>query len=161
MPHTAAPIGPVRVLQVEDSEMDAELIAMQLQDAGLEAEFLRVDSGEALHQAIGDFRPDLVLSDLSMPGFSGHEALRIVRENASGVPFIFVSGTMGEETAVQALQQGASDYILKDKTARLPVAAARAIRESRSDAEREPRRPRRPLGVAHPEALPHRRRTGD
>ncbi len=137
MPHTAAPIGPVRVLQVEDSEMDAELIAMQLLDAGLEAEFLRVDSDEALRQAIGDFRPDLVLSDLSMPGFSGHEALRIVRENASGVPFIFVSGTMGEETAVQALQQGASDYILKDKTARLPVAAARAIRESRSEAERE------------------------
>jgi signal transduction histidine kinase len=137
MPHTAAPIGPVRVLQVEDSEMDAELIAMQLQDAGLEAEFLRVDSGEALHQAISDFRPDLVLSDLSMPGFSGHEALRIVRERASSVPFIFVSGTMGEETAVQALQQGASDYILKDKTARLPAAAARAIRDSRSEAERE------------------------
>ena len=137
MPHTAAPIGPVRVLQVEDSEMDAELIAMQLLDAGLEAEFLRVDSDGGLRQAIGEFRPDLVLSDLSMPGFSGHEALRIVRENASGVPFIFVSGTMGEETAVQALQQGASDYILKDKTARLPAAAARAIRESRSEAERE------------------------
>lgn len=137
MPHTAAPIGPVRVLQVEDSEMDAELIAMQLLDAGLEAEFLRVDSGEALRQAISAFRPDLVLSDLSMPGFSGHDALRIVRENTLGVPFIFVSGTMGEETAVQALQQGASDYILKDKTARLPVAAARAIRESRSEAERE------------------------
>lgn len=137
MPHTAAPIGPVRILQVEDSEMDAELIAMQLLDAGLEAEFLRVDSGEALGRAIGDFKPDLVLSDLSMPGFSGHEALRIVRGHAPAVPFIFVSGTMGEETAVQALQQGANDYILKDQTARLPAAAARAIRESRSEAERE------------------------
>ncbi|MEO6102615.1 MAG: ATP-binding protein [Pseudoxanthomonas sp.] len=137
MPHTAAPLGQVRVLQVEDSEMDAELISMQLLDAGLQAEFLRVDSDEGLRRAIGEFRPDLVLSDLSMPGFSGYEALGIVREHALEVPFIFVSGTMGEDTAVQALQRGASDYILKDKTARLPAAAARAIREARSELERE------------------------
>ena len=127
MPHTAAPIGPVRILQVEDAEMDAELISMQLLDAGLEAAFLRVDSAAALERAMGEFQPDLVLSDLSMPGFSGHEALRLVRESLPQVPFIFVSGTMGEDTAVQALQQGASDYILKDKTARLPAAAARAV----------------------------------
>ncbi|MEO8366691.1 MAG: ATP-binding protein [Pseudoxanthomonas sp.] len=137
MPHSAAPLGQVRVLQVEDSEMDAELICMQLLDADLQAEFLRVDSGEALRRAIGEFKPDLVLSDLSMPGFSGYEALGIVRECAPGVPFIFVSGTMGEETAVLALQRGASDYILKDKTARLPAASARAIREARSELERE------------------------
>lgn len=137
MPHTAAPLGPVRILQVEDSEMDAELISTQLLDAGLEAEFLCVDSADGLRRAIEDFHPDLVLSDLSMPGFSGHEALRLVRENLPQVPFIFVSGTMGEETAVQALQQGASDYILKDKTARLPNAAARAIRDARSEVERE------------------------
>ncbi len=136
MPHTAAPLGPVRILQIEDAPMDAELISMQLQDAGLEAEFMCVDSADGLRRAISDFQPDLVLSDLSMPGFSGHEALRLVRESLPQVPFIFVSGTMGEETAVQALQQGASDYILKDKTARLPAAAARAIRDARSDIER-------------------------
>lgn len=137
MPHTAAPLGPVRILQIEDSEIDAELISMQLLDAGLEAEFLRVDSAEELRRAMDEFHPDLVLSDLSMPGFSGQEALRLVRERKPEVAFIFVSGTMGEDTAVQALQQGASDYILKDKTARLPAAAARAIRDARGEIERE------------------------
>ena len=137
MPHSAPPIGPVRILQVEDSEMDAELISMQLLDAGLQAEFLRVDSEAELQRAMREFKPDLVLSDLSMPGFSGHEALRIAQGFSAAIPFIFVSGTMGEETAVQALQQGADDYILKDKTARLPAAAARAIREARSAMERE------------------------
>jgi signal transduction histidine kinase len=137
MPHSAPPIGPVRILQVEDSEMDAELISMQLLDAGLEAEFMRVDSQVELQRAMREFKPDLVLSDLSMPGFSGHEALRIAQVFSAAIPFIFVSGTMGEETAVQALQQGAADYILKDKTARLPAAAARAIREARGAIERE------------------------
>ena len=137
MPRSAAPIGPVRVLQVEDSAEDAELIAMQLVDAGLEAEFLRVESADELVQAMQAFKPDLVLSDLSMPGFCGHEALRIVRSHSPLLPFVFVSGTMGEETAVQALREGADDYILKDQTARLPTAAARAIRESRHLAEHE------------------------
>ncbi|MET0815523.1 MAG: ATP-binding protein [Pseudoxanthomonas sp.] len=137
MPHSAAPIGPVRILQVEDSEADAELIAMQLLDGGLEAEFRRVESAQELERAMAEFKPDLVLSDLSMPGFSGHEALQIAQRFSPSIPFIFVSGTMGEETAVQALQQGADDYILKDKTARLPAAAARAIREARSAIERE------------------------
>jgi signal transduction histidine kinase len=137
MPHSAAPLGPVRILHVEDSEFDAELISTQLLDAGLEAEFLRVDSGEELRRVIAEYAPDLVLSDLSMPGFDGHEALRIVREVMPMVPFIFVSGTMGEETAVQALREGADDYILKDKTARLPAAVARAIRDSRSESERK------------------------
>ncbi len=137
MPHSADPIGPVRILLVEDSPEDAELTSMQLLDAGLEARFERVDSGQELAKALVDFKPDLVLSDLSMPGFSGYDALKLVRSQKPPVPFIFVSGTMGEDTAVQALRDGASDYILKDKTARLPAAAARAIRESRSERERE------------------------
>lgn len=137
MPLTAAPIGPVRVLLVEDSPEDAELTCEQLLEAGLEAEFQRVDSEAGLRLALERFKPDLVLSDLSMPGFSGHDALKAVLALDPPVPFIFVSGTMGEETAVQALRDGAADYILKDKTARLPSAAARAIRESRSQRERE------------------------
>ena len=137
MPRSAPSIGPVRILLVEDSPEDAELTCEQLRDAGLEAEFERVDSEAELAQALAVFRPDLVLSDLSMPGFSGYDALRAVRAQQPPVPFIFVSGTMGEDTAVQALRDGAADYILKDKTARLPAAAARAIRESRSERERE------------------------
>jgi len=137
MPQSAAPIGPVRILLVEDSPEDAELTAEQLLDAGLEAEFERVDSEAGLLRALSEFKPDLVLSDLSMPGFSGYDALKSVRALSPPVPFIFVSGTMGEDTAVQALRDGAADYILKDKTARLPSAAARAIREARSQRERE------------------------
>ena len=86
--------------------------------------------------ALAAFQPDIVLSDLSMPGFSGDDALRIVRETAPEVPFIFVSGTMGEENAVAALQKGANDYIIKHQPARLPSAVARAIRDARSAVER-------------------------
>jgi signal transduction histidine kinase len=136
MPLSAAPIGPVRILLVEDSPEDAELTAGQLLEAGLEAEFERVDSQVALNLALARFKPDLVLSDLAMPGFSGYEALKAVSALQPPVPFIFVSGTMGEDTAVQALRDGAADYILKDKTARLPSAAARAIREARGERER-------------------------
>jgi len=95
MPLTAAPIGPVRVLLVEDSPEDAELTCEQLLEAGLEAEFQRVDSEAGLRLALERFKPDLVLSDLSMPGFSGHDALKAVLALDPPVPFIFVSGTMG------------------------------------------------------------------
>ena len=101
-----------RVLFVEDSPEDAELLQMQLEDAGLRADFLRVDDEASLRDALDSLHPDIVLSDLAMPGFSGHEALRIVREHSPRLPFIFVSGTMGEDVAVQALHEGANDYIL-------------------------------------------------
>ena len=95
MPHSAAPLGPVRILHVEDSELDAELISMQLQEAGLEAEFLRVDSPAAMEQAMAEFQPDLVLSDLSMPGFSGQQALRIAVQ-AGGFDAVAWPGQRGQ-----------------------------------------------------------------
>ncbi|MES5814413.1 ATP-binding protein [Pseudoxanthomonas sp. Soil82] len=125
-----------RVLFVEDSPEDAELLQMQLEEAGLVADYLRVDDEKGLLHALADFDPDIVLSDLSMPGFSGHEALRIVRGQAPGLPFIFVSGTIGEDVAVAALREGANDYILKHSSARLPAAVERALREARTEAER-------------------------
>jgi signal transduction histidine kinase len=121
---------------VEDSPEDAELMSEQMLDAGLDARFERVESEAELRQALAAFQPDIVLSDLSMPGFSGDDALRIVRETSPEVPFIFVSGTMGEENAVAALQKGANDYIIKHQPARLPSAVARAIRDARSAIER-------------------------
>ncbi|KAF1696760.1 hybrid sensor histidine kinase/response regulator [Pseudoxanthomonas jiangsuensis] len=127
----------VRVLFVEDSAEDAELIQFQLEDAHLNADFLRVEDAAGLRQALQAFRPDIVLSDLSMPGFSGHEALAIVREHSHVIPFIFVSGTIGEDVAVAALREGASDYILKHSSARLPVAVERALREAKIEAERQ------------------------
>jgi len=137
MPQSGEPLGPVAILMVEDSAEDAELLSEQLLDAGLEASFVRVESAYALRAMLTERAFDLVLSDLAMPGFSGHEALQIVRSHDLRVPFIFVSGTIGEETAVQALQQGANDYVLKHNPARLPSAVARAIREARSERERE------------------------
>jgi signal transduction histidine kinase len=137
MPQSLHALGPIRVLMVEDSPEDAELTSMQLLDAGLEAQFERVESADGVERAMEKFKPDLVLSDLSMPGFSGHEALRLVQALAPRTPFIFLSGTMGEETAVQALRDGAVDYVLKHNPARLPAAAARAVREARGEAERE------------------------
>lgn len=137
MPLTAAPLGPVRILQVEDCAEDAELQAIQLVDAGLEAEFVRVECEAGLLEALASQHFDLVLSDLSLPGFGGYDALRIVRERDPVLPFVFVSGTIGEESAVQALQKGANDYILKHSPARMPAAVARAIREARAERERE------------------------
>lgn len=136
MPLNGPPLGMIDVLLVEDSPEDAELLCDQILEAGLQARFQRVDSREGLRRALDEFSPDIVLSDLSMPGFSGYEALAMVRERAEPVPFIFVSGTMGEETAVEALREGAADYIIKHNPTRLPAAVARAIREFRNEAER-------------------------
>jgi len=126
----------VRVLFVEDSPEDAELVQFQLEEANLNAEFMRVADAEGLRRALAGFAPDIVLSDLSMPGFSGHEALAIVRQHSDLLPFIFVSGTIGEDVAVAALREGASDYILKHSSARLPAAVERALREARVEQER-------------------------
>jgi len=136
MPNKGAPLGPLRILLVEDSPEDAELLCDQLLEAGLEASFERVDSEDDMRALLARWTPDIVLSDLSMPAFSGYQALRILRELHPQVPFIFVSGTMGEETAVQALHEGANDYIIKHLPARLPPAVARAVREARREMER-------------------------
>jgi signal transduction histidine kinase len=122
---------PIRVLHVEDDESDTELLEAQLQEADLAIELLRADDEAAVAEAMRRFKPDIVLSDLSMPGFSGYRALELVREHSRYVPFIFVSGTMGEETAVRALRQGATDYIIKSNPARLVPAVERALREAR------------------------------
>ena len=137
MPNTAAPLGPLRILLVEDSAEDAELLSDQLLEAGLQASFRRVDGEAEMRAALAAWTPDIVLSDLSMPGFSGYQALRILRELHSQLPFIFVSGTMGEDTAVQALREGANDYIIKHQPARLPSAVARAVREAHGERERQ------------------------
>lgn len=120
----------IRVLHVEDDPVDVELIASHLADAGFDIDWSHADDEPALSRALALSPPDLVLSDLTMPGFSGYRALALVREHSPYTPFIFVSGTMGEETAVDALRLGATDYILKNSMARLPIAVRRALREA-------------------------------
>src|SRR5262245_11801309 len=110
---------PLRFLFLEDSAEDAALIARQLSKAGLEFVAQRVDSDKTFEQALADFAPDLIVSDHTLPGYSGLSALEFARLKHPDVPFLFVSGTIGEERAVESLKKGATDYVLKDRLARL------------------------------------------
>jgi PAS domain S-box-containing protein len=125
------------VLLVEDTDSDAELLLRQLKQSGYDVSHYRVESAEGVEAAIAAKPWDIVISDYNMPGFTGVDALKIVRERDTDTPFIFVSGTMGEDTAVEALRAGAQDYLIKGKTARLPSAIDRELREAR---ERRARR---------------------
>ena len=131
----------LRVLLVEDSLEDGELLVRALRGLQRPVRTERVASGQGLRDALDQFDPHVVLSDHSMPGFSGHEALRIVQESAPRVPFIFVSGTIGEEAAIDALRRGATDYVLKDNLRRLPTAVLNALRTAteRDELERTER----------------------
>jgi PAS domain S-box-containing protein len=128
---------PLNLLLIEDTEDDADLLVRQLQRGGYEVAFERVDNAAALQGALDRRGFDLIVSDYNMPSFTGVDALGIVRANDRDTPFIFVSGTMGEETAVAALKAGAQDYFVKGNTARLPAAIDRELREA---AERRARR---------------------
>ena len=127
----------LNVLLVEDSPSDAELVLRSLDELPARIEHTRVSSEAGLRQALAEFEPDIILSDFSMPGFSGQDALLISRSEAPHVPFIFVSGTIGEELAIQALQRGALDYVLKDNMRRLPSAVERALGITRERAALE------------------------
>ncbi|HTA66090.1 MAG TPA: EAL domain-containing protein [Xanthomonadaceae bacterium] len=126
----------LKVLMVEDSPADAELVLRALEDLPAPIEHLRVADETALRKALVSFDPHVVLSDFSMPGFSGQEALNIVRKETPHVPFLFVSGTIGEELAIEALRCGAMDYVLKDNLRRLVPAVERAIDAARHRTER-------------------------
>jgi PAS domain S-box-containing protein/diguanylate cyclase (GGDEF)-like protein len=127
----------VRILLVEDSPRDAELVLRELRREGMKVDSRRVQDEAALRSALLEFRPQLVISDFSMPGFNGMAALAICRHQAPDLPFVFMSGTIGEEVAVEAMRAGASDYVMKSQLARLGPAVARELRESE---ERERRR---------------------
>ena len=120
----------VRVLLVEDNRNDAELALAELDGDGLAHAAQVVDSEEAYLVALREFQPDIVLSDLSLPGFSGQRALALLRERDAELPFIYVSATLGEEAAIEALRNGATDYILKQNPARLASAVRRALTEA-------------------------------
>ena len=139
MPNRQIPTLPtIRVLQVEDSALDAELVLNQLDEDGITYEVQLVDDAPRFVAALEEFKPNIVLSDLSMPGFSGQHALELLRQRDEDTPFIFISATLGEEAAIEALRNGATDYILKQNPARLASAVRRALSEA--DARRASRR---------------------
>ncbi|MCW6027078.1 PAS domain-containing protein [Stenotrophomonas sp. SRS1] len=120
----------IRILMVEDSALDAELITAQLRRAGLPFTFERTWSHDGLVQALGAGGFDVILADHVLPGFDGDAALALASELAPEIPFIFVSGTLSEELAVEALKRGARDYVVKSRLQRLPDAVVRAIHEA-------------------------------
>ena len=131
---------PIRLLIVEDSEDDARLALRSLRRGGFDPSYRRVQDIGALLRALVEKTWDAVISDFSLPGFSGLDALQAFRSTGTDIPFIFVSGTIGEETAVQAMKAGASDYVMKQNLARLAPAMEReraqaAVRAERRQAE--------------------------
>src|SRR5258706_8597305 len=124
----------IKVLFVEDVRTDAELEARELRRSGMKIEHRLVETEQQFLATVAEFTPDIILSDFSMPQFDGMAALALAREACPLIPFIFVSGTLGEEYAIRALQQGASDYVLKTNLLRLPAAVTRAVQQARERA---------------------------
>lgn len=129
-------IGARRVLFVDDSPDDTELAVLALRRGGCDLNYERVDTPAAMREALARGRWDLVISDYSMPRFNGLDALAIVRASGRELPFIMVSGIVGEEVAVEAMKRGADDFVLKSKLARLPLAVERELRDYEVRAER-------------------------
>jgi PAS domain S-box-containing protein/putative nucleotidyltransferase with HDIG domain len=129
---------PLAVLIVEDVESDAQLIVRMLTKAGYTVTFERVDSAAQIRRALEKQPWEIVISDFSMPGLDGFAALKVFQETGLDIPFIVVSGTMGEETAVAMMKAGAHDYVMKGNLARLAPAVERELKHA--ETKRETRR---------------------
>ncbi len=127
----------LRLLILEDTPSDAELAERELLRAGMAFESRRVDSREDFMEQLREFRPDLIVSDYSLPAFDGMTALGLAREHAPQVPVVMFTGTIDEETAVECIKAGAADYVLKDRPARLASAVQTALKRVRCHVDRE------------------------
>lgn len=127
----------LRILHLEDLVSDAELIRHELRRANLNFTSLRVDTEADFIQALTDFNPNLILADYTLPSFDGTDALAISQRLVPDVPFIFVTGTLGEELAIETLKSGATDYVLKIRLTRLGPSVKRALREAQERVERK------------------------
>jgi PAS domain S-box-containing protein len=131
----------LRLLLVEDREEDAELLLLELARGGFDVDYERVQTARTMAEALQRRAWDLIISDYSMPGFGALPALALLRESGVDLPFVVVSGTIGEESAVEALRNGARDFIVKGKLARLIPAVERELAENRGrEARREAER---------------------
>jgi DNA-binding NtrC family response regulator len=127
----AVPTGRhARILILEDEAWDAALAQRLLTGAGLQLTAVVVDTKALFIEQLATFQPEVILSDYHLPGFSGREALKIAQEVDPDIPFIIWSGVLGDEAAVELIKQGATDYVLKDRPARLPTVILRALAES-------------------------------
>jgi two-component system cell cycle sensor histidine kinase/response regulator CckA len=128
---------PLRLLHLEDDPLDAELITTTLTQGNIPCQSQLVDTRQAFVAALKEGRMDLILADYSIPGFDGMTALTLARQHCPDVPFLFVSATIGEELAIDAMHQGATDYVLKQRLGRLVPSVQRALRELDDRAERK------------------------
>ncbi|HZC67421.1 MAG TPA: response regulator, partial [Nitrospirales bacterium] len=128
---------PVRILHLEDNVSDAELVQAVLVRDGLACEVTRVVTRDEFESALNRERFNLVISDFSIPSYNGQDALLLARVRCPDTPFIFFSGTIGEERAVDALRAGATDYVLKQRPARLVSAVHRALQDAQDRKERK------------------------
>jgi signal transduction histidine kinase len=127
----------LRILLLEDNAPHAELVEHFLRESGLKFQITRVETRDAFVEQIEQHPPDMILSDYALPSFDGYAALAIAKEKVPNIPFIFVTGTMGEEVAIETLKNGATDYVLKTRLARLSPAVHRALRETADRRERQ------------------------
>jgi two-component system, cell cycle sensor histidine kinase and response regulator CckA len=130
------PENPLRILILEDVPMDAELLEYELARASIPFLSRRVDSRDAFLNELDQFRPDLILSDYTLPRFDGMTALSLARERAPSIPFLIVTGSVNEETAVGCMKAGATDYLLKSNLARIGPAIEAALERERAHAEK-------------------------
>jgi PAS domain S-box-containing protein len=127
----------LHILHLEDDPSDSELMIATLHAQGIECEVVRVDTREAFLRELHDRRYDIVISDVSMPAFDGISAQKLWQEQRPHIPFIFLSGTFGEEVAIERLKEGATDYVLKHWIDKLPSVVRRALREMHERAGRQ------------------------
>jgi PAS domain S-box-containing protein len=127
----------LKILHLEDNRHDAELVNATLAADGIVAEIVRVDSGPAFAAALGSVPFDVILADYNLPAFDGRSAQVMAAEMRPETPFIFLSGSIGEDLAIDRVKAGATDYVLKDRMARLPSAVRRALAEAEVRAERQ------------------------
>ncbi len=126
----------LRILNLEDDPLDTELVHATLTEGGVACEILRVHARADFVAALESGDVDLVLADYSLPSFDGLSALKVAQEIRPEVPFVLVSGTLGEERAIEALKSGATDYVLKQRLGRLVPAVRRAVEEAEERTER-------------------------
>jgi C4-dicarboxylate-specific signal transduction histidine kinase len=129
--------APLRILHLEDDPKDAELIHATLEAEGIVSDLTRVETQTDFLASLERGGFDLIFADFTLPSFDGLSALKMALQKCPGVPFIFISGTLGEEVAIEALKIGATDYILKQRLSRIVPSVHRAIRESNERAERK------------------------
>src|SRR5580704_11848740 len=127
--------SPLRILHLEDDPGDAELIQETLAADGTRCEIVRIQTEADFFAALQQYSFDLILADYTLPSFDGLSALRIARRDRPHVPFIFVSGTLDEEVAIEALKIGATDYVFKTRLSRIGPSVLRALREARERTE--------------------------